>query len=258
MSNHYHLLMETPEGNLSQVMQHINGSYTTYYNIKRKRAGHLFQGRYHAVLVEADAYALELSRYVHLNPVRAGIAERPEEHPWSSYSCYMNGRATPEWLHTDAILSYMGSKESEARNKYRQFVRDRLGSSYPSPLKEAAAGVILGRDAFVEKIRRKHLDGGKQDRNLPAQAVLTRRRSMGQIIEMVEGHITDKKLARKIGVHLCHRYSGERLRILGERFGLSESGITQKSRRLAQRAVKDEVLKKDLEEILEKLGLCNV
>ncbi len=73
MSNHYHLLLETPEGNLSQIMRHINGAYTTYFNIKRKRAGHLFQGRYKAILVEADAYAKELSRYMHLNPVRGEI-----------------------------------------------------------------------------------------------------------------------------------------------------------------------------------------
>lgn len=70
MSNHYHLLLESPGGNLSQIMRHINGAYTTYYNVKRKRAGHLFQGRYKAILIEADEYALELSRYIHLNPVR--------------------------------------------------------------------------------------------------------------------------------------------------------------------------------------------
>ncbi len=79
MNNHYHILLETPLGNLSQIMRHINGAYTTYINVKRKRAGHLFQGRYKAILVEADEYAKELSRYIHLNPVRAGIVEKPEE-----------------------------------------------------------------------------------------------------------------------------------------------------------------------------------
>ena len=82
MSNHYHLLLETPLANLSQIMRHINGAYTTYFNIKRERAGHLFQGRYKAILVEMDEYAQELSRYIHLNPVRAGIAEMPEQYPW--------------------------------------------------------------------------------------------------------------------------------------------------------------------------------
>jgi hypothetical protein len=78
MSNHYHLLLETPSGNLSQIMRHINGAYTTYFNVKRKRAGHLFQGRYKTIIVEADAYALKLSRYMHLNPVRAGMVAKPE------------------------------------------------------------------------------------------------------------------------------------------------------------------------------------
>ena len=80
MSNHYHLLLETPKGNLSQIMRHINGAYTTYFNVKRKRAGHLFQGRYKAILVDADAYVAELSRYIHLNPVRAGMVKKAEEY----------------------------------------------------------------------------------------------------------------------------------------------------------------------------------
>ena len=77
MSNHYHLLVETPHGNLSQIMKHINSSYTIYYNVKRKRAGHLLQGRFKAILVDGDVYATELSRYIHLNPVRAGIVTVP-------------------------------------------------------------------------------------------------------------------------------------------------------------------------------------
>ncbi|MCK5545000.1 MAG: transposase, partial [Desulfobulbaceae bacterium] len=85
MDNHYHLMVETPSGNLPQIMRHINGAYTTYFNIKRKRSGHLFQGRYKAILVEIDEYAKELSRYIHLNPVRAGMVEKPEAYQWSSY-----------------------------------------------------------------------------------------------------------------------------------------------------------------------------
>jgi putative transposase len=84
MDNHYHLLPETPSGNLSQIMRHINSAYTTYFNVKRDRSGHLFQGSYKAILVDMDEYAKELSRYVHLNPVRAKIVETPEEYDWSS------------------------------------------------------------------------------------------------------------------------------------------------------------------------------
>jgi REP element-mobilizing transposase RayT len=251
MDNHYHLLLETPGGNLSQIMQHINGSYTTYYNVKRKRAGHLFQGRYHAILVEADAYALELSRYIHLNPVRAGIVKRPEEHSWSSYGHYIDGRAKPEWLQTSPVLAYLSSRESEARSRYRTFVEDKLGCSYPSPLQRAVAGTILGCNVFVDMIRQKHLDNSKADRNLPTHRTLTRHRSMSQIVGKVDEHIEDKEVARKISIHLCHRYSGER-------FGLSDSGVTQASRRLAEKAEKDKILGQWLREIKEELGMCNV
>jgi len=90
MSNHYHLIIQTPEANLSKAMHYINGSYTTYTNIKRNRSGHLFQGRYKAILIDRDNYLLELSRYLHLNPVRAGMVNRPEEYPYSSYKTYIS------------------------------------------------------------------------------------------------------------------------------------------------------------------------
>ena len=85
MDNHYHLLLDTPAGNLSQIMHHGNGAYTTYFNVKRARSGHLFQGRYKAILVEKDEYAKELSRYIHLNPVRAKMVEQPEQYEWTRY-----------------------------------------------------------------------------------------------------------------------------------------------------------------------------
>ena len=122
MKNHYHLLLETPRGNLSQIMRHINGAYTTYFNTKRKRTGHLFQGRYKAILVDADEYIGELSRYIHLNPVRAGIVSKPEEYYWSSYQCYIGKKKTPGWLKTDFILGYFGDKTKTARGKYDWFI----------------------------------------------------------------------------------------------------------------------------------------
>ena len=89
MPNHYHLLLETPQANLGRVMHSLNGSYTTYINVKRKRSGHLFQGRYKSIVIEKDSYLLELSRYIHLNPVRANMKERPEDYPHSSYLEYV-------------------------------------------------------------------------------------------------------------------------------------------------------------------------
>jgi putative transposase len=114
MSNHYHLMIETPLGNLSQIMKYINSAYTNFFNIKRKRTGHLLQGRYKAILVEADAYAAELSRYIHLNPVRAGMVRSPEEYRWSSYGYYTEGCA-PSWLKTEFILAYFDTDTTQSR-----------------------------------------------------------------------------------------------------------------------------------------------
>jgi len=127
MDNHYHLLMETPAGNLSQIMHHINGAYTTYFNAKRERSGHLFQGRYKAILIEADEYAKELSRYIHLNPVRAGMCAHPEEYPWSSCRYYTVERKAPEWLQRGFILGYFGQNLSDSMQPYRDFMHAVMG-----------------------------------------------------------------------------------------------------------------------------------
>jgi len=123
MSNHFHLLLSTPEGNLSQIMRHINGGYTTWFNKRHNRFGHLFQGRYKAILVDADPYAGELSRYIHLNPVRADMVGQPEEYPWSSYRAYTGKTKPPRWLTTDWLLRYFGQKPATAKKAYTFFVK---------------------------------------------------------------------------------------------------------------------------------------
>jgi REP element-mobilizing transposase RayT len=133
MDNHYHLLLETPSGNLSKIMAYINGAYTTYFNTKRQRCGHLFQGRFKAILVEAVEYAKELSRYIHLNPARAKMTELPEDYKWSSYSFYIGKDKSPEWLTVDFIFIYFGKKISDAQSRYMDFVNKKIGQEYESP-----------------------------------------------------------------------------------------------------------------------------
>ena len=159
--------METPLGNLPQIMRHINGAYTTYFNLKHQRSGHLFQGRYKAILVDIDEYAKRLSRYIHLNPVRAKMVDRPEEYRWSSYQYYVGQKKSPGWLVTDFILGYFGEKNSEARRGYRTFVETLIGQEYKSPLKEVVGSTILGSRDFIETIRDKYLSDKKVDPNLP-------------------------------------------------------------------------------------------
>jgi len=150
MTNHYHLMIETPFGNLSLIMKYINSSYATYFNIKRKRAGHLLQGRYKSILIEADSYVAELSRYMHLNPVRARMVKFPEDYIWSSYCFYIEG-SEPSWLTTRFILGYFGTEGSESRRNYRLFVNDKVAGEYPSPLMGVVGSTILGSDDFVRE-----------------------------------------------------------------------------------------------------------
>ncbi len=121
MPNHYHLLIETPLGNLSRAMRHINGVYTQRYNRRWKTDGHLFRGRYKAILVEEDAYFIELLRYIHLNPVEAKLSKTPESHIWTSHRNYLRKEELP-WLTTSRLLMYFGKRKNIARQKLHEFV----------------------------------------------------------------------------------------------------------------------------------------
>lgn len=253
MSNHYHLFMETPEGNLSQIMRHINGAYTTYFNVKRRRAGHLFQGRYKAILVEVDRHAKELSRYIHLNPVRADMVARPEEHAWSSYRALVGQGATPKWLRRDLILGYFGPNLTSAQQRYRNFVEDLLGEAYESPLKRAVGG-ILGPPGFIEEVTARHLQGKAVDREVPALRELVARPSPEQIVRAVEAVIgDDAKQARRASIYFFHRFSGLKLRDLGAFFNVRESAISEASRRFSLKLQSDESLRDVVGKIREVL-----
>jgi REP element-mobilizing transposase RayT len=258
MSNHYHLLLETPSGNLSEIMRHINSAYTNYFNAKRKRAGHLLQGRYKAILVEADEYAKELSRYIHLNPVRAGVAEKPEDYPWSSYKSFIGRGKNPAWLNTEFILGYFGNK-TESQKHYRQFVNIMRGREYESPLKNTAASTILGSADFVKEITGKYLDTKQEDRNLPALRKLSKRPAIEKIAEEVNSIITDDEtLSKAATIYFCHRYSGASLKEIGKIFDIGESAVSQASRRFAQKVGKNDRLKEVAETIERMLSVSRV
>ncbi|NOY65250.1 MAG: addiction module toxin RelE [Nitrospirae bacterium] len=150
MNNHYHLIVETPEGNLSIGMRQLNGIYTQRFNKRHHRVGHLFQGRFKAILVDKESYLLELCRYIVLNPVRAGLTRDPNEWKWSSYRSTIGKTKPIECLGINWILSQFGQNISEAKREFRRFVRAGIGES---PLKEVKGQIVLGRDDFVERIK---------------------------------------------------------------------------------------------------------
>jgi putative transposase len=151
MTNHYHLVIETPDGNLSKGMRQLNGVYAQMMNRQYGRGGHLFQGRYKAILVDADAYLLELTRYVVLNPVRAGMVELPGEWPWSSYPEMIGERAAPEWLVTDGLLAQFSTDRLEAVQRYIEFVGQGIGKA--SIWQGLRSQIYLGDATFVERMQ---------------------------------------------------------------------------------------------------------
>lgn len=142
MDNHYHLLIQTPDGNLSKGMRQLNGVYTQASNRRHRRVGHLFQGRFKAILVDSDVYLLELSRYVVLNPVRAGIVETPAEWIWSSYRETVGLVPPATWLAVDGLLAAFAEQRSLAQSRYAQFVKE--GMQADTPWKQIKGQVFWG------------------------------------------------------------------------------------------------------------------
>lgn len=254
MGNHYHLLMETPDGNLSQIMHHINGAYTTYSNTKLQKVGHLFQGRYKAILVDRDEYAKELSRYIHLNPVRSNAVDTPEAYDWSSYPYFIGGEKAPEWLILDFILGYFGENISDAQKDYRQFVNDGIEMEDKSPLDNVTGSTILGSVDFVNEIKDKYLKDKKGDRNLPALKEFSDRPAIEDIEKEVESVFgTDNSLSKKVKLYFCHKYSGKKLKEIGAHFGISESGVSQSSHRISSMLQADKKLSEQIALIGKRL-----
>src|SRR5512139_2076393 len=149
MTNHYHLLIETPEGNLSIGMRQINSVYTQLFNKRHGRTGHLFQGRYKAILIQKDSHLLEVCRYVVLNPVRAKMVETPEDYPWSSYLATA-GKTTPHsCLTTDWVVGQFSGKRGKAEQEYRKFVGWGIGK--PTIWTGVRGQAILGAEEFADR-----------------------------------------------------------------------------------------------------------
>lgn len=164
MGNHYHLMIETPEANLTKGMRQLNGVFTQWSNRRHKRSGHLFQGRYKAILVDRDSYFLELGRYIVLNPVRAAMVKHPRLWAWSSYAAMIGKSATPAWLTTGDLLAQFGKRRAGARRRYQQFVAEGMGAA--SIWENLNGQIYLGDDDFVEQMREK-LGERDEDVNIP-------------------------------------------------------------------------------------------
>jgi REP element-mobilizing transposase RayT len=180
MRNHYHVLLETREANLARAMRHLNGVYTQDFNRRHRRAGHLFQGRYKALLVEKDSYLVELSRYIHLNPVRVGEVTTAWAFPWSSAAAFVGKAAAPPFLVLDDVLGHFGRRRRPAQRRYAAFLLDG-GAAAAAPWEAVDGQLLLGERRWVERMKRRgacargaEVTGSKQLRARPSLSVARR------------------------------------------------------------------------------------
>lgn len=150
MTNHYHILLATTNGQISRGMCHLNGKYSRYFNRAHNLVGHVFQGRYKAIICQSDLYLQELSRYIELNPVRARITVLPGDWPWSSYRAKMGSADLPAWLHSKMVLEQFGGNSASARDAYKKFVVAGIGGA--SPLAAVSNQLVLGDEDFQSSI----------------------------------------------------------------------------------------------------------
>ena len=153
MTNHVHLAIQVGEITLSKIIQNLSFRYTRWINQRRKRIGHLFQGRYKAILVDADSYLLELVRYIHLNPCRAGMVKDPMQYPWSGHRAYLGEEQLP-WLTTEWVLGHFSQQKAAAKRRYAKFIQEGLGEGYRIEFHSGGEedARVLGEDRFVNRV----------------------------------------------------------------------------------------------------------
>ena len=216
MGNHYHLLIETPNGNLSRGMRQLNGVYTQRFNRKYHRVGHVFQGRYKAIIVQKDSYLLELARYIVLNPVRAEMVRAAKDWPWSSYRATANMVDRPDWLKTDVILAQFGQRRDQAVTAYRGFVTE--GKNQPSPWAKLKNQIYLGTDSFIEKMQRK-IETAQDLSEVPA----AQRRKLAKPLE----YYAKKHADRDQAIAGAYASGGYGMKEIGDHFGLHYSRVSR-------------------------------
>lgn len=221
MSNHYHILIETPSASLSKGMKLLNGSYTQSYNRRHKRVGHLFQGRYKAILVERDSHLLELCRYVVLNPVRARMVRNAQDWPWSSYLATAGMAACPDFLQMDWILGNFGQSKDQAVKAYLGFVKD--GENQPGPWEGLKNQIYLGSDQFVEDMQCR-LDEDSSLKDIPRPQKLAPQKPLS--------YFADQYGERTIAMAQAYRSGHYTLSEVGEHFGVSYATVSRAVKKL--------------------------
>ncbi len=260
MGNHYHLGVQTPGEPLSRIMRHIDGVYTQRYNRRHRRDGPLFRGRYRAILVDGDQYLLAVARYIHHNPVEAGMVERAEGYGWSSLRHYLRKRGRPNWLDTQIVMDHFGG----SKPRMLEFMHSKMEPEVRAHYGSGQIGPILGSEAFKEWVK---AQGWKSrgDREIPERRHLalgmdTCIGAVARVYRMRREAVTRrargvKNEARQVGMYICREAGGYSHKQIAESFGAgSYSTVSSVCVAVKKRMGNDKVLGRQIRRVYARLG----
>ena len=238
MSNHYHLLVKTPDSNISRAMRHLNGVYTQRYNRIHHCDGPLFRGRYKAILVEADSYLLELLRYIHRNPLESNLVDNLQKYNWSSHKGYLSKAKKWDWLHKRFALSLFSKDHAESIRLYKQFISQEVPDEINKILGRRKLPPVLGTKKFMDRVKdlffsdkiHEEIPEAKilapdPDKILEAVAKLYKV-GMDDLLRSRRGYFNEP---RNVAIYLTRRLRGDTLKVVGEVFGINKNSTVSSS-----------------------------
>jgi len=262
MTNHYHLLVQTPDANLSRCMRHINGIYTQRYNARNGCDGTLFRGRYKSIVVDADSYLLELVRYIHRNPLRAGIVAKLDDYEWSSHKGYVSKAKKWEWLHKNYILGIFSKNKRSQLISYKRFISSEESAELIYYYSKKNIPSILGDTVFVQLLKDRFLKK-KKEKEIPESTklcpeVIDIKQAVCAYYQIEETDLLMSRRgveneARDFAMYMLRVIRSERLTKIGEEFNLSNYSSVSTAIERIKRKMDSKKFKKMYEEILDLL-----
>jgi putative transposase len=256
MSNHVHLLLETPQGNLSKMMQAFQTSYTVYFNKRHGRTGHVFEQRYKAMLVEKDNYLLQVSRYIHLNAMSAKLAERAQDYRWCSYGSYLKGRGIPG-LKTETVLGQLNGSKTRQLQQYREYVEGGQKERLKNPAPEVRQQIYVGDEEFIEATQKRGKALPTTERRYSLQRII---KSVSAVTGIGETEMRQRqrgeaiKASREMLCYVARHHGQVRMSELAKLLQVKESSTPSHAVRRAEERLKVEAnFRRLLDQVMQEL-----
>lgn len=265
LSTHYHLLVQTPDANLSRCMRHINGVYTQRFNRSHHVDGQLFRGRYKSILIDADSYLLELIRYIHRNPIDSGIMKNVDKYPWSSHQGYLSDAKKWGWLYKDFVLSMFSDDRRLSRTRYREFVSRESAEEINVILGNKKLPSMLGSEGFIERMRRmfsvdkRHVEVPESKSLAPEVKRIKEVLCRSYNVEKEALTVTRRGIAnepRNVAIYLMRHLRGDSLEEIGREFEVAKySSVSSVIERTKAMIAKDRKLRRRVEELKKEINM---